>query len=138
MFADELSDATLDASLAAMERATSPYSMVQFRGLGGAMARVGAGETAFAHRARRYLVAVIGIWLDAAEDTALHEAWVNSLWQRIRPEGFGVYVNFLQDEGAGRVREAYPAATFARLAEIKQRYDPTNLFTFNQNVPPRA
>ena len=52
------------------------------------------------------------------------------------PRGPGVYVNFLEDEGADRVREAYPPATYARLAAIKRRYDPTNLFRFNQNVPP--
>ena len=119
-----------------MERATSPYSIVQFRGLGGAMARVGADATAFAHRDRRYFVVIIGVWLDAAEDAAAHGAWTASLWQAIRREGAGVYVNFLEDEGADRVREAYPPATYARLADIKRRYDPGNLFRFNQNVPP--
>jgi FAD/FMN-containing dehydrogenase len=138
MFADELSDAALDASLAAMEQSSSLYSLIQYRGLGGAMARVGADATAFAHRERRYFVAIIGIWLDAAEDAAVHQAWTKALWRAIRPEGCGVYVNFLEEEGEARIREAYPAATFARLAAIKRRYDPGNLFRFNQNVPPRA
>ena len=137
MFADELSDAALDAALAANERATSPFSLIQFRGLGGAMARVGSDATAFAHRQRRYFVAIIGIWLDAAEDAAVHQAWTAALWQTIRPEGSGVYVNFLEEEGEARIRDAYPPATFARLAEVKRRYDPGNLFRFNQNVPPR-
>jgi len=137
MFADELSDATLDAALAALHGATSPYSIIQFRGLGGALARVDADATAFAHRDRRYFVAIIGIWLDAAEDAALHRAWVGSLWQAIQHEGSGVYVNFLENEGADRIRAAYPAATLARLAEIKRRYDPQNVFRLNQNIPPR-
>ena len=81
-------------------------------------------------------MAIIGLWLDADEDAAVHEAWTAALWQTIRHEGCGVYVNFLEDEGADRVREAYPPATYARLAEIKRRYDPRNLFRFNQNVPP--
>ena len=67
----------------------------------------------------------------------MHRAWVEGLWQAIRHEGSGVYVNFLGDEGAARVREAYPAATYARLAAIKRRYDPHNLFRFNQNFPPQ-
>jgi FAD/FMN-containing dehydrogenase len=46
------------------------------------------------------------------------------------------YVNFLGDEGEIRVRDAYPAATWERLRAIKQRYDPTNLFRLNQNIPP--
>ena len=48
----------------------------------------------------------------------------------------GAYVNFLGDEGEARVRAAYPGATWDRLAEIKRRYDPTNLFRLNQNIPP--
>jgi FAD/FMN-containing dehydrogenase len=137
MFADTLSDAALDAALEAMKHASSPFSLVQFRGLGGALARVGKDATAFAHRDKRYLVAIIGLWLDAAEDAARHSAWTESLWQTIRPEGSGVYVNFLEEEGAKRVRDAYPPATFARLVEIKRQYDPLNMFRFNQNIPPQ-
>jgi FAD/FMN-containing dehydrogenase len=136
MFADALSDEALDAALAAMAQASSPFSLIQFRGLGGAMARVADDATAFAHRQRRYFMAIIGLWLDPAQDAGTHAAWTEHLWQTIRHEGSGVYVNFLEKEGPERVHEAYPPATFARLAAIKQRYDPTNLFHFNQNVPP--
>lgn len=136
MFADELSDATLDAALEAMQKPSSPYSLFHLRGLGGAFAQVPEDVTAFAHRKHPYFVAVIGLWLDASEDRAKHEAWTNALWEQIRHERRGVYVNFLQDEGPERVREAYPGETWERLAAIKKRYDPTNLFRFNQNVPP--
>ena len=135
-FAHALSDAAIDASLAAMERATSPYSIVHFRGLGGAYARVGNEETAFAHRDKRYLFAAIGVWLDPTEDATPHRAWTEALWQQVRSEGDGVYVNFLADDGPRRIREAYPEATYARLAEVKRTYDPHNLFKRNQNVPP--
>ena len=80
--------------------------------------------------------AVVAIWLDTAEDAAVHSAWTQALWQTMRPEGSGVYVNFLEDEGADRVRDAYPPATFARLVEIKRKYDPRNMFRFNQNIRP--
>ena len=137
MFADELSDAAIDTSIAAMNNSTSPYSLIQFRGLGGAMARVAPDATAFAHRTQAYFVAIIGLWIDAAEDAAVHRAWTESLWESIRREGSGVYVNFLENEGAERVREAYPGATLARLGAIKQKYDPENMFRHNQNVRPR-
>jgi hypothetical protein len=101
------------------------------------MARVPEGATAFAHRRRRYFAAVIAVWLDPAENSAPHEAWTDALWQQIRHEGCGAYVNFLENEGPQRVRDAYPPATFARLQAIKHHYDPTNLFHFNQNVPPQ-
>lgn len=136
MFADALSDETLDAAIDAMHHASSPTSLIQFRGLGGAMARVGDDATAFAHRRRRYLVAAIGLWFDVSADAAPHQAWTGRLWDAIRHEETGAYVNFLEAEGDTRIREAYPPATFARLAAIKRRYDPDNLFRFNQNVPP--
>lgn len=137
MFADKLSDTALDAALDAMHHASSPFSLIQFRGLGGALARLPEDATAFAHRSQRYFVAVIGIWLDAAEDPRLHSAWTKALWQKIRPEGAGVYVNFLEDEGEDRVRDAYPPATYMRLARIKAKYDPQNMFRFNQNIRPQ-
>lgn len=138
MFADELSDATLDAALAALDRATSPYSAIQFRGLGGAMAQLSSDATAFAHRDKRYLVLLLAIWLDATEDAARHQAWTTGLWEAIRAEGAGVYVNFLENEGGARLRDAYPSATLARLRAIKHRYDPQNLFRFNQNILPNV
>jgi hypothetical protein len=138
MFANALSDATLEAALAALHGATSPYSIIQFRGLGGAMARVNADATAFSHRDKRYFVAIIAIWLDAADDATTHSVWTHTLWNSIRHEGAGVYVNFLEDEGVDRIGDAYPAATLARLREIKRRYDPHNLFHFNQNIRPAS
>jgi hypothetical protein len=105
---------------------------------GGAFGRVGIEETAFAHRDKRYLFATIGIWLDPTEDAAPHRAWTESLWQHVRPDGDGVYVNFLTaNDDSGRIHEAYPEATYARLAKVKGTYDPHNLFRFNQNVAPR-
>ncbi|CAN5595480.1 FAD-binding oxidoreductase [soil metagenome] len=136
MFAHELSDDAIDASLMAMEHATSPYSIVHFRSLGGEMARVSTDATAFAHRDTRYLLSIIGVWLDESEDDAVHRSWVESLWSQIRHEGSGVYVNFLDDEGPERIRDAYPDATLARLKTIKQIYDPENFFRFNQNISP--
>ena len=136
MFADELSDAALDASIKAMEQATSPYSIVHFRGLGGEMARAGKDETAFAHRHQRYMLSVIGVWLDPAEDASQHRSWTEDLWQKVRHEGTGAYVNFLENEGEERLHDAYPEATLARLRSIKRAYDPQNLFRFNQNIRP--
>ena len=59
-----------------------------------------------------------------------------SLFDALRPKSSGVYVNFLEDEGEARVREAYPNGAFERLASVKRRYDPANLFHRNQNIRP--
>ena len=56
--------------------------------------------------------------------------------QSVHQDDQGVYVNFLGDEGPERVRQAYPGATWERLAAVKRRWDPTNLFRRNQNIPP--
>jgi FAD/FMN-containing dehydrogenase len=135
MFTDDLSDESIDGILAALENATSPYSFVHLRGLGGAIARVPSDATAFAHRQRRYMCFIISIWMDADEDGDPHRAWVQSLWEQLRHEGSGVYVNFLERE-ADRIHDAYPPATFERLTAVKRQYDPQNVFCFNQNIRP--
>jgi len=138
MFAKEISDADIETILHAMDGAPGPVSFVELRGLGGAMNRIDADATAFAHRDKRYMVSIIDLWDDPAEDPAPHHAWVGSLWGQIKHAASGVYVNFVGEEGEGRIRDAYPPATHQRLAEVKRTYDPTNLFRLNQNVSPEA
>ncbi|MCI0395638.1 MAG: BBE domain-containing protein, partial [Chloroflexi bacterium] len=112
-------------------------AVAQLRVLGGARARVPVEATAVAHRERRIMVA-LGAVYERPEESAVHEAWVTSFAAALRRGEPGVYVNFLGDEGEARVREAYPGATWDRLVAIKQRYDPTNLFRLNQNIPPTS
>jgi hypothetical protein len=109
--------------------------MTQIRVLGGEMARVPADATAFVHRDKRALVALINQWQDPAQD-ALQSDWTERFYTAMWPHGDGVYVNFLANEGEARVREAYSSSTYARLAEIKAKYDPTNFFRLNQNIKP--
>jgi hypothetical protein len=108
---------------------------VQLRVLGGAMARVPVEATAFAHRTSRIMVNVAAFY-EGEADRAPREAWVAELSGALYQGDDGAYVNFVADEGPARVRAAYPGATWDRLAEIKARYDPDNLFHLNQNVPP--
>jgi FAD/FMN-containing dehydrogenase len=95
---------------------------------------VPAVTTAFAHRGRRYLVNVAAVYEDKGE-AARHEAWVEKFRSALAPPGGGAYVNFLEENDA-QVRDAYPGKTWDRLRAIKARYDPTNLFRMNQNIPP--
>jgi hypothetical protein len=117
--------------------ATAPSHMgvAQIRVLGGEMARVPADATAFAYRDAPIMTAVAGLTFDPAVREA-NERWVDAFKASLDQGYEGAYVNFINDEGPDRVRDAYPVATRARLAEIKRRYDPTNLFHRNQNVPP--
>jgi hypothetical protein len=71
------------------------------------------------------------------DESAAQEAWVTDFAAALQQGEGGAYVNFLGKEGADRIREAYPGATWARLLAIKRRYDPENLFRLNQNIPPK-
>ena len=115
----------------------SSMSAVEIRVLGGAMARVPADATAFSHRRRRLMVTFGAGYQDQAQ-AASHETWVADSLTAMRPAIHGVHVSFLGDEGTARVHEAYPADTYERLAAIKRRYDPTNLFHVNQNIAPNS
>jgi FAD/FMN-containing dehydrogenase len=83
------------------------------------------------------MLTIITPFEDLAE-APVHAAWTQAYYEALRPRSSGVYSNFLEAEGDDRIREAYPDATYRRLAEIKRRYDPTNLFRLNQNIPPAA
>jgi FAD/FMN-containing dehydrogenase len=135
LFLDAVDRPAAEAIVDHLRASTAPLAVAQLRVLGGAMARVPAGATAFAHRDRRVMVA-LGAVYERPEETPEHEAWVTGFADAMRQGDAGVYVNFLGDEGETRVREAYPGKTWDRLVAVKRRYDPTNLFRVNQNIPP--
>ena len=115
----------------------SPMRVAQLRVLGGAMARVAPEATAFAHRQSRVMVNVAAMYIGPT-DRVVKEAWVRDLASALRRGDDGAYVNFVNDEGPDGVRDAYPGATWDRLAAIKAQYDPGNLFRRNHNIPPAA
>jgi FAD/FMN-containing dehydrogenase len=133
-FTDRIDAGAAETIVDRLHEATAPMAVTQIRVLGGAMARVPEDATAFAHRERRIMVNVAAIY-ERPEDRLAHEIWVAGLATELS-DGGGAYVGFLADEGEERVRAAYPGSTWDRLAEIKARYDPDNLFRLNQNIPP--
>jgi FAD/FMN-containing dehydrogenase len=135
MFIDSVDLDTAAAILERLQTSTAMAAVAQLRVLGGAMARVPRDATAFAHRDRRIMVNLAALY-PSLEDRPKHEPWVNDFMAMLQVDEPAVYVNFLDDEGPERIRQAYPAGTWERLVEIKNRYDPTNLFRLNQNIPP--
>jgi FAD/FMN-containing dehydrogenase len=109
--------------------------VAQLRVLGGAMARVPADATAFAHRQSR-IMANVAAFYDGPEDKVVRASWVADFAAALRQGDDGAYVGFLGEEGPENLHRAYPGPTWDRLAEVKRRYDPTNLFHLNHNVPP--
>ena len=136
--AAELSDGLIEALLEHGARLPSPLSQIHVHHLGGAVARVGEDDTAFGNRRAAYAYNLIATWEDPSEDD-LHQAANRALARALGPFSTGgVYVNFLGGQDAARVRAAYRAATFARLARLKRRFDPQNLFRLNHNIPPAS
>jgi FAD/FMN-containing dehydrogenase len=135
MFIDRVEADVAATIMSWLEASDASMRVAQLRVLGGAMARVPADATAFAHRASRIMVNVAAFY-EGPEDQKVREEWVVGFASALEQDDKGAYVNFLADEGEERVRAAYPGTTWDRLAAIKARYDPTNLFRLNQNIPP--
>ena len=135
-FVRDLSDEAIDTIVDGFSHITSPLSAILLEQLGGAVASVGREDTAFEHRDAEYNLAIIARWPDPAmADAGI--AWTRELWTAMQPYTRGVYVNYLGvGDPASRVREAYGADKYARLAALKRQYDPTNQFRFNQNIEP--
>jgi FAD/FMN-containing dehydrogenase len=138
LLVDAVAREAAEAIIEHLETSTAPFAGVQVRVLGGAMARVPDDATAFAHRRAKVMVNIAAMY-ERPEDGPEHEAWANSLETALSGGApTSAYVGFLGDEGEAGTRRAYPPATLERLAEMKRRYDPDNLFRLNSNVRPAS
>lgn len=131
----ELSDDAIETMVSFMESAPSMSPMVAIDQFGGAVARVPNDATAFGHRDAAYDLIIAAIWSEESKQDA-HVEWAKSFWEAMQPYASSdVYVNYLSDEGDGRVRAAY-GHHYERLVELKRKYDPENVFRSNQNIQP--
>jgi hypothetical protein len=136
LFADELDDAALERVVAHATSTERPeLAITQIRVLGGEMGRVAPDASAFAHRGSKIMFSTYTILVDP-ERADEHMAWTDAYFSTMKPAQTGAYVNFLDVEGPARVRDAYPEATYRRLAEVKRRWDPENVLRRNQNILP--
>jgi FAD/FMN-containing dehydrogenase len=132
----ELDDHAIETAVRHHQDATSPASEIHFHHFGGAVARVAEGETAYGERQAPFVLNIIALTHEPGGLDS-HVDWAHRFYAEIEPSlTGGAYINFLSAEGEERVKAAYGAEKFARLQALKDRYDPTNLFHLNQNVPP--
>jgi FAD/FMN-containing dehydrogenase len=134
LFVDEIDRAAAETIIDQVTTSTASMAVAQIRVLGGAIAQVPEETTAYAHR-RQPIMLNIASMFEEADEAATHQAWVDRLATALGDKGMA-YVNFIGSEGESRIRQAYPGLTWERLREVKQQYDPTNLFRVNQNIPP--
>jgi FAD/FMN-containing dehydrogenase len=135
LFSDTIGKAEAETILSMLAQSDAPMRVAQLRALGGAIGRVPAEATAYAHRNSRIMVNVAAFYTGPG-DRAQKLDWVERLAAALTQGDTGMYVNFVSNEGPDAVRRAYPGATWDRLRQVKAKYDPQNLFRLNQNIPP--
>ena len=118
------------------EHRTNRATRVVFQQSGGAIGRVAADATAFAHRDSKHIMLSFVSW-KFGDDGAEHIRYIKSHWARMEPHTRGLYTNDVFAEGQAIINANY-LGNFPRLVELKNRYDPTNLFRLNANVPPNV
>ena len=135
-FLSELPDEAVDVFVSHATRPVSPVSQMLLVPGGGAIARVPEDATAFGQRSAPWIVHYLSVWPDPA-DSDTNIAYTRAFASAMKPWGTGrAYLNFIGDEGLGRVEAAFGPERYARLRTIKRAWDPTNLFRHNQNIPP--
>jgi FAD/FMN-containing dehydrogenase len=133
-----LSDGAIDVLIDFAHKLPSPDCEIAFAQLGGAINRIPVSATAYPHRDLQYVVNIHTRWADAADDQKCI-AWARGLFDALTPHATGgVYVNFMPEDEAQRVRAGAYGANYDRLARLKAKYDPDNLFRMNQNIRPGA
>jgi hypothetical protein len=137
-FLSKLDDACIEMLVTHASRASSALCIVGIEHMaGGAVGRVGSGDTAFAHRDAGYNLLILGRNEDPSGDSATM-SWVRETWKAAQPFSSGqAYVNYMSYDEADRIRQAYSPAHHTRLLALKRQYDPENVFRLNQNIDPR-
>jgi hypothetical protein len=131
----ELTDEVIDITMERSLQISSPLTSFPIWQMGGAVSRVGDDETAFNGRTATFTYN-IGASTETGDGFEEEREWVRGFWDALAPWHQGVYVNFLGDEGADRVRQSYGPVKFDRLQALKAKYDADNFFRINQNIPP--
>ena len=141
LFLNELSDQAIEILARRATERPDPWTLVNVAALGGAISRVGSGETAYLSRSAPFMVSIDANWHDPTKSEATI-AWVRSFFRELEPRSTGaIYLNFLSDSEEGdtalQAARAVYGASWNRLSAVKAKYDPTNLFHVNVNIVPR-
>lgn len=134
MFVDHVDLEMAELIVERLQASDAAVRAAQLRVLGGAMGRVPADATAFAHRGSAIMANVASFYEGA--DKPARQAWVDDFAAALHQGDDGIYTGFLAENGPARIHQAFPGSTWDRLVEVKARYDPTNLFHHNHNIPP--
>lgn len=130
------SDEAIDILIEYASKRPSPMSKILIGQLLGAVNRVSNNETPYNHRDAPFIINIVSMWSDTTKNEE-NIKWAKALWDAVQPFATGgVYVNFLMAEGTDRIMAAYGKENYERLVMLKNRYDPANFFSLNQNIKP--
>ena len=136
-FINELSEKAITLHVEHGSRLPTMHSAMNLYPINGAAHRVGRTETAFSYREANFAEVIVGVDPDPARKESI-TTWAKEYWDALHPHSAGgAYINFMMDEGQNRVRESY-RDNYKRLAAVKAKFDPTNLFRVNQNIQPAS
>ncbi len=136
-FFEEITDKAIEAHVSYAEQLPTGHSTMHLYPIDGAAARVAEDATPFAYRNGGWAGVIVGVDPDPANNEAI-TTWCKDYWEALHPTSAGgAYINFMMEEGQDRVRASY-RNNYDRLAEVKGRYDPHNLFHINQNIKPQG
>ena len=136
-FVKELSDEAIALHVKHGSDVPTMHSTMHLYPIDGAAHRVGKNETPWSYRDATWAEVIVGVDPDPANTKRITE-WTKTYWDALHPySAGGAYVNFMMDEGEERIKATY-RDNYTRLASIKKKYDPTNLFRVNQNIKPAA
>ena len=136
-FVPKLGDEVIDVLVEQANRMRSPLSALLIEYYGGAPGRVAPSEVAFAQRGSEFNVGFTAQWTDPAE-TAEHVGWARAAYDAVAPYSSGSHLLNFQSEAGDEVIRASFGDNYARLAEVKRKYDPSNFFSLNQNIVPES
>lgn len=130
------SDEAIDILIEYASKRPSPMSKIIIGQLLGAVNRFSNNETPYNHRDAPFIINIVSMWSDTTKNEE-NIKWAKALWNAVQPFATGgVYVNFLMTEGTDRIMAAYGKENYERLVMLKNRYDPANFFSLNQNIKP--
>jgi FAD/FMN-containing dehydrogenase len=134
-FVNQLSDAAIAEHVRHGSLTPTMHSTMHLYPINGAAHRPGKNDTAWSYRESNWAQVIVGVDPNPANNDKLI-SWARSYWEALHPHSAGgAYVNFMMDEGEDRIRATY-RDNYDRLAAIKAKYDPTNVFRVNQNIKP--
>jgi hypothetical protein len=134
-YLDSLNDDVIEIILDHISGIPSTLTQLHIQHIKGSASRVGESETAFSNRNASYVLNIVSKWTDSA-DSEKNIQWTRDLANALKPFSIGSYVNFIADDVSEKIHTVYTPENYKKLVALKNKCDPSNFFSLNQNIKP--